>query len=289
MNLQPLSINHGLNLGPAYPITGEVIGTGDGALTNFTFTLANTPLNPGSVTVTDGTETFTDNGDGTLTGDAGGSGTIDYWTGEIDVTFNSSVASAQDVTADYDRMLSATKSVVDENLGEVHALAVENAYDTTYHFGATLANEDIIPGTFSAEVNFSASPVTVSDDGDGNLTGTNVQSGSINYDTGDIFIIYTVQPDDGADLLADYSHGFESDNEKILGRDVNGVKSLEVHNQADGEVGVLLVKSSDLQNWSTVDSMKIGQGNKKFITVAGQQNYLKVVGSGGKVHLQFHQ
>lgn len=50
------------------------------------------------VTFTDGTETFTDNFDGTLTGSAGGTGTINYTTGEYSITF---AASATTVTATY--------------------------------------------------------------------------------------------------------------------------------------------------------------------------------------------
>lgn len=47
-----------------------------------------------------GTETFTDNKDGTLTSDKGGSGTIDYMTGAYDINFNGTV-NAGNVEADY--------------------------------------------------------------------------------------------------------------------------------------------------------------------------------------------
>jgi len=90
-----------LVIGSFAKVTGEVIGTGDGYATTFTATLANKPVKPGTVKVTDGYETFTDNGDGTLTGDKGGSGTINYVTGEISVTFASAPASGADITADY--------------------------------------------------------------------------------------------------------------------------------------------------------------------------------------------
>lgn len=50
------------------------------------------------VVFTDGIETFTDNRDGTLTGSAGGTGTINYATGVFSLTF---AASATTVTADY--------------------------------------------------------------------------------------------------------------------------------------------------------------------------------------------
>ena len=82
-------------------VTGEVLATGDGTTTTFSGTLANYTVKAGTLTITDGTETFTDNGDGTLTGDAGGSGTINYETGEYSVTFNTAPASGTDITADY--------------------------------------------------------------------------------------------------------------------------------------------------------------------------------------------
>lgn len=81
-------------------ITGEAIG---GAGITRTGTLAfkagdadRTCL---EVTFTDGTETFTDNLDGTLTGSAGGTGTINYTTGAYDITF--AVAPGAPVTATY--------------------------------------------------------------------------------------------------------------------------------------------------------------------------------------------
>jgi len=52
-----------------------------------------------NVTFTDGTETFNDNQDGTLTGSAGGTGTINYATGAYSITFNSVAGGA--VTSTY--------------------------------------------------------------------------------------------------------------------------------------------------------------------------------------------
>lgn len=79
----------------------ETIGTGDaGGTVTFGATLSNIPIRP-DVSVTDGVETFTDNGDGTLTGDAGGTGTIDYATGAVSVTFNAAPAESTDVNCTY--------------------------------------------------------------------------------------------------------------------------------------------------------------------------------------------
>jgi hypothetical protein len=91
-----------MTCGTVTPVADEVLGSGTGSEVNFSGTLAHYPVCVGSLEITDGTETFTDNGDGTLTGSAGGTGTIDYDTGDWDVTFASPPASGTDnITADY--------------------------------------------------------------------------------------------------------------------------------------------------------------------------------------------
>jgi len=85
--------------------TAEVIGTGDGATQTFANTLAfkasGSRRTCFAISVTDGVETFSDNRDGTLTGDAGGTGTINYATGAISVTFNANVGNSTNVTCTY--------------------------------------------------------------------------------------------------------------------------------------------------------------------------------------------
>jgi hypothetical protein len=72
-------------------IVAEVLGVGNGTTLTFAATLAfkagNSKRTCLDVSVTDGVETFSDNLDGTLTGSAGGTGTINYTTGAISVTF----------------------------------------------------------------------------------------------------------------------------------------------------------------------------------------------------------
>lgn len=86
-------------------VTGENIGTGTGAQTTFTETLnfkaGGATRNCFSVSATDGTETFSDTGAGTLTGSAGGTGTINYATGAISVTFAVAPNNAQAITSNY--------------------------------------------------------------------------------------------------------------------------------------------------------------------------------------------
>lgn len=98
-------------------VTNEVIGTGDGSTKLFTNTLvfkaAGAKRTCFGVTVTDGTETFSDNFDGTLTGDKGGTGTINYASGAISVTFNTNVTNLQDVTCNYSWEDSTNNGIAD--------------------------------------------------------------------------------------------------------------------------------------------------------------------------------
>lgn len=100
-------------LTPLSAVAVEVIETGDGNTKNFTGTLAAFPVEPGTVAITDGVETFADDGSGRLTGSAGGSGTINYQTGEYTLAFNANVVALTDVTADY---ITSVDGVLDEEV-----------------------------------------------------------------------------------------------------------------------------------------------------------------------------
>ena len=98
-------------------VTNENIGTGTGAQTTFIATLAfkggGSRRTCFGVTATDGTETFSDNYSGTLTGSLGGTGTINYATGAISVTFNSAPANLQAITASYQWEDSTNQGIAD--------------------------------------------------------------------------------------------------------------------------------------------------------------------------------
>lgn len=80
----------------------QVIGTANGTLTNFTGTLAPQPVRPGTVVVSCGGATGKDNGSGVISGN-GFSGTVNYTTGAISVTFTSApAANPVTVTFRYD-------------------------------------------------------------------------------------------------------------------------------------------------------------------------------------------
>ena len=79
----------------------EVIGTGNGTVTTFTATLSYKPIRPGTVVVQAGSVTGQDfNYDGNIFG-AGVSGTVDYKTGAISLTFATAPASGVSVSVTY--------------------------------------------------------------------------------------------------------------------------------------------------------------------------------------------
>jgi hypothetical protein len=76
--------------------------TGDGATVTFANTYtSNAPLLPGTVVVDDQVEVFSDDGEGVLTGDDGGSGTVSYLTGVISVTFAVAPTDGQVIQASF--------------------------------------------------------------------------------------------------------------------------------------------------------------------------------------------
>ena len=93
----------GIDSWPAETVTDEYFSTGDGDTRSHTNTLQKVPIKPGTFTVTDGVEAFTDEGDGELDGSSGGSGTVDYVTGEVHVKFKTAPLEDVIITCSYDQ------------------------------------------------------------------------------------------------------------------------------------------------------------------------------------------
>ncbi|MBF0589398.1 MAG: hypothetical protein HQL53_09730 [Magnetococcales bacterium] len=74
----------------------EVIGTGDGSIMAFDGVATGGMIHPGSITITDGTQVLTDDGRGALGGD--GSGSVNYKTGKVSVTFDAAPGAGVDVS-----------------------------------------------------------------------------------------------------------------------------------------------------------------------------------------------
>lgn len=83
--------------------TGEAYGTGDGSTETFAHSLAVVTGKKTCmyVSVTDGTETFVDDRDGNMVGSLGGTGTVNYATGAVSVTFATAPTNTQAITCSY--------------------------------------------------------------------------------------------------------------------------------------------------------------------------------------------
>ena len=89
-------------VGTAIPVTGEGVGTGNGTTVTFTHTAAHIPVNPSSVTITAGSVTATDDGNGNLTGTGIATGsTINYTTGAVSITYTTAPANSTAITMAY--------------------------------------------------------------------------------------------------------------------------------------------------------------------------------------------
>jgi hypothetical protein len=103
-------------------IDAETIGAAPGV--NPTGNLDFRPVRPGTLTITDGTQVITDDGQGNLIGDINpaGANTVDYNTGAFDVTF--AAATGADPTAEYDYNMEANDQLPEIDLNLVSAPVV---------------------------------------------------------------------------------------------------------------------------------------------------------------------
>jgi len=85
-----------------YEKISQNIGTGDGTTTTFSGSFQ-APVEPGTILITDGTQTLKDDGYGNLYGD--GSGKVNYATGDVEATFESAPANGASITANAGRRL----------------------------------------------------------------------------------------------------------------------------------------------------------------------------------------
>jgi len=82
-------------------VTNEEKYRGDNTKSTFSGTLNNHPLVATSIIITDQTETFFDKHTDALEGNLGGTGTINRFTGEFKITFNTAPNNNQPITASY--------------------------------------------------------------------------------------------------------------------------------------------------------------------------------------------
>ena len=145
----------------------ENVGTISAGETTFSGTLAHIPVNPHTVTIQDGTYTLQDDGTGNLVEVGGGSdvsGTINYNTGEITLTYATAVASDTTITATYGSGYKSTISYLDIKVGlmagsppiSLFSVLVEisDGYtDATLTYNSTATSfDDLDNQTFGVEI-----------------------------------------------------------------------------------------------------------------------------------------
>jgi hypothetical protein len=81
-------------------VPSETGATGNGVLKNFSFTISQVPIVRGSVTIVAGAVTGTDNGNGNISG-AGVSGSINYKTGLVNITYTVAVPNLTAIVVSY--------------------------------------------------------------------------------------------------------------------------------------------------------------------------------------------
>lgn len=96
-------------------VTAESYGTGDGVTKTFAHTLAviSAPKTAMYVSVTDTVETFTDDRNGNMVGSLGGTGTVNYATGVVSVTFNTAPTNPQAITCSYYHETATSAGILD--------------------------------------------------------------------------------------------------------------------------------------------------------------------------------
>ena len=221
-----------LNKRPGYTIFGRIkyrdnnIALGSGGK-NYNGTILTHPIAIGSLVISDGIETFTDNGDGTLTRSpvAGGTNLINYTTGVWSVQFNSAVAANTNIYAIYSpnasRPIMGIKTWSSEADGSRKLLAFDtrrvslyntstNVFDpldtisqvlwvgdnatTTITFTTGWAAVTPYTNVFAPfSVSITDGTSTITDDGSSNLTtaGNFAAGGTVNYATGVVKLVFT--------------------------------------------------------------------------------------------------
>lgn len=101
----------------AETIEEEALATGDAATVNFTGNFTWLPLRPGTLAITDGVQTITDDGNGNLIGDVGvGTNTVNYATGAFDLDFTAAPGAGDPITANYEYVMEGNDQLPEVDL-----------------------------------------------------------------------------------------------------------------------------------------------------------------------------
>ena len=107
----------------------------------------------------------------------------------------------QDMDGYADLIFGVQAEIVKSVTGEVLA----SGDGSTTSFSGTITNTPIKPGTISVGYTIGGTAYTATDDGNGNISGTDC-SGTINYDTGAWTLTFTTAPDNATNITAGYTY-----------------------------------------------------------------------------------
>jgi hypothetical protein len=149
-------------------ISGELSGVGNGVQSNFVFNLLYPPIEPGTFVLTDSVEFFTEIGTGILTGTIGGTGTIDYETGAVNVSFFGTPLNLQNITSSYNSLsgftVTAGNPIVVARIFHAAHVLPNTPLDPTHTymiFGdpSEFVHDSIVPSNY-IYASFSGAPLT---------------------------------------------------------------------------------------------------------------------------------
>jgi F-type Type IV secretion system, TraN len=177
-----------------------------GISSGYSGTLSNHSITPGSVTVTAGTSVLTDNSAGVLLG--GGTGTIDYNSGFVTVSFSNPPPAGNPITVNYSYRGTASDII---GWGD----------NTTSTFTGTLSHIPVLPSTVgvtdSPGCQDSTCALVDNGSGSGSLLGI-PGNGTIDYSTGYVSANFTLPPPTGNSITAGYQFsGSGSDSLGVTG------------------------------------------------------------------------
>jgi len=179
--------------------TDEVLDVGNGIKTSFNKSVLHPTIKVGSASIeyyiNNNKYTAIDNGLGVFVGNNIASSSINYNTGEITVIFTIPLDNGENLTITYNQYSDQYyKDNLITTIPEYTSL-VGISDGSTLSFSTTVANTPIKPGT--AKLLFVVGGVlkNIIDNGSGSFIDANIDSGTINYNTGEIIINYLVAPD----------------------------------------------------------------------------------------------
>lgn len=274
----------------------------------YNFVLPNTPVLPGSVsTNAGGEETFTDNGDGTLTGDNGGTGTVNYTTGAVSITLGVAAAGTGAILTDYRKVLApvaSTAVMVEYDFIPVSEPSTKQSIFLGQGTGAPVSFSETLktpvqPTTDAANPKlriYKNGVLVARDNGTGGIVEIPPSaviddgSSSVNYTTGVLTLAFTTPPSLSDYFTVEYETSAVTDTEAFDFTDYSdpllGVFGANEGAWTSGTVKVRLVNFDDVNKTFDVQVYFLEGPNfvpKETFTVSRQK---KVGTDGAQLYLE---